>query len=334
MKKHIQFAITFFTLSALFIGLGYYILKKERAALFATIEPNFDIALNLELEGRIKETGLPFHLSMQPSRLPNDDFVVYQTKDTTIYIEKDSSYRDRDLLQRQRAALQVYLLEEGCPIHVQTLDSIYASKLWQKGSHITTGVRYINNLTGVVTDSKPGNRIYTTFSTLPHTFGSSDEIVVQGFYNLTFYWTFLKTPLPFILLFIFWLISIALLSFLIFKKKKKQEISYVHVSEIKKTIETSPMIKINDSIYYDAARLEIHYNDQVIPLSKQLATLFSAFLGATDYYLPYANIDQILGAQNVRTKALHRLRDALKPLPALQIEHINSTGYQLQVTKE
>lgn len=340
MKKVITTIIVLFTLSILFIGLGSHLLRKERNIFISDVEHIFVNALALDLEKRLKDSGMPyFFTSTTPSI---QDQIGVQTGDSISYVTKDSTYINRSLWERQSVVFQTALIEEGYPLQVQDLDSIFTDKLHQIGYHIHTGVRYMNNQTNEIEESDPDHLIYMNHCTPIYYLGLSNEISIQGFYDISYSSIFHRAPLPFILLFIAWLITITGFTFLTLRKKRSNEISYVSVSDISKTLDSDPVIQVSEEygIYFDPVKSRLYYpTDKFIELSNQPATLFLAFLEAPEHFLTYKQIDHIFWPKQedtraVRAQAIKRLREDLSPATLVRVDNINRNGYKLVVVSQ
>jgi len=337
MGKNIKNTVGLLLFSALFIGLTSIIYQKEYTALMADVESTFSNAIKLDLDKRLSNSGIPYHFVSIPSASETHNQMITQTEDSVSYISKDSLYMQKDLWQRQSLLLQTILLTEGFPIHPQTLDSIFTNELKKSSYNIPTRVQYINNQTGIIEESEANPFVYKKLYTQQYTLGISKEISVQAFYTLNFSSIYHRAPVAFILLFICWLITITAFIYLSRRGQKSKKILYVPVSDIKKPLESDPLIKISDNIYFDPVKSMILYQNVTVELPKQSATLFSSFLEAPDYYMTNKNIDGIswekhIDTRNVRSQAIKRLRKELAPIPELKIENINKTGYQLQIS--
>lgn len=342
MRRILKIIFPVVLFSALFIGLGNYLSQKEKAVFVSHIETIFSDAILSDLEKRLDDSGIPFFWSSMDLNHPSQgDHMTVINENGVSHIKKDSTYIRKELTKRMEIIMQGVLLKEGIPINVSVLDSIFADKLQQEGYVLRTGVRYSDNQAMETEISDPANILNKSISTQKYLLTESGDICVQGFYTLPFLVLFHKAPLPFILLFIAWLITITGFTFLTLRKKQGEEIAFVAVSEIRKSLASDPVIQVSKdhAIYFDPVKSILRYEaNQTIELAPQPAAFFLALLEAPDHYMTHEQIHQLFwpkldmkDTRDARNQAVKRFREDLSPVKQLRVDNVNRNGYKLVV---
>lgn len=334
--------ILFFLLAIVTFSFGYgcylmYLKTTEENIL--SIQESFYGVLSYEGEVRLEKSGAPFSFS---NNLPDENikpgFISLQTEDSVSYIKKNPQHETKSAFEKRAHAIQTVLLLSGYPIKATTIDSLLTEKLHQQNIYATIGIRYVNNRTGEVEESKPDDLVYHESSTDLILLGLYDEIGVQAFYRMPFFFIVRQELILFVLFTTLWL---AILSALIvfFKRKPGEKVRFIPIEETKETQEEERLLPICPSVYYNPVRLTLQYNNRVVSFTKQMAALFTAFLESHDYYLSNEKIEKQFWPDSTnnrqsRVQLIKRLRKALEPIPRLNIKNVNKTGYQLQITKK
>ncbi|MDH6534695.1 hypothetical protein D0T51_10255 [Parabacteroides sp. 52] len=335
MKKTIELVLTILTSSILLCIGVCLIFNREKSLIGEKFQYIFEDTIGIEMEKRVEDSNT--FVSFRSQSVQKTDVLEINNEGKVKVLEKDSLYKQLTFEEKRKLFLQTYLKEIEYPIQIITLDSLYTNKLKEESPLIETGVRYIDNENGNITDSKLTNQVYAAYSTTLVELGIEKEMSVQGFYTLPLPYVLWRTRIPVILLLVGWFLVTGLFLFLpLYRRRKmKKNIVYVPVKEMKKG-EEDVLLKITDAIYYHPQKAEIHYyQEMILTLSGQAALLFQAFIESSDAFLSYEEIDTLLGWESEdkirrrRAQAINRLKEMLKPIPEIRIENQNRKGYQL-----
>ncbi|MDR2919121.1 MAG: helix-turn-helix domain-containing protein [Tannerella sp.] len=340
MKKEM---IALFLLFAITLSFGfgcYLIYLKTMEKTIMPIQDFFYNVLRYEEEMRLEKSGLPFLFSnVRPNETMNPGIISLQTEDSVSCIKKNPEHYVKPILERQSHAIQTALMLCGYPMKAMVIDSLLTEKLHLQNIYAGIGIRYVNNLTKEIEDSKPGNSVYHETSAGLIPLGLNDEIGVQLFYKMSFLSILRQEPIPFVLLTVLWL-AILSVSIVFLCRKSERKVAYIPVSEIKTAQGEELLLQICRAVYFDSVKLEIHCNDQVISLPGQVARLFTAFMEAPDYYLSNEQIEVLFwpvsnnNNNSSCTQLIRRTRKTIKPVHELKIENLNRKGYRLKITEE
>lgn len=305
--------------SILFFTAGALIYVSEKSILDKEAKLRLDQAIAIDVSKRLKEANDNIVFGYYTNDIFTNSFIE---NDSSIILPDENQYKKSPVNTRLQLVMQSYLLDKN-PINICILDSIYQSDLIQNSIRANVALRYINNITNGVTDSKPNSKLYISSYALDEiSLGLQSEITIQGFVKLSPLTIISKAKRQFAIVYSILLLLTGILMYIVSRRK----IGYI--------VPTTGEYNITKDISFDMDKLSLRYKDENIALTPQSAKILKLLLISPDYFIGYEELGNTMWgnlekARDRRDKAINRLRESLESIPNLHIACIWTNGYQL-----
>lgn len=301
-----------------------YIFHRERQVILSDICNLCDEIIHLDKEYRLKETGILSSSGYSSSE--SDSSTVLYSGGQVEKIVKNINSLDLITEEKQYRVDQSFLLMEN-PIDVVVLDSLFNLTLQQGGMvNVHAALTYTANDDQTVY-SNPDLAFYESACALPPiATGVKDEIVLQAYVELPFYYVISRSKGHFIIIGIIFCFLLGLLIAIKYSKK-----FVTPVCE-----ESRTLIKIKENILFDAEKGILYFNTDIqVSLANYRLKLFVLLLDSPERFQTSEEIKKIvwgkIGATNdVLNTTIRRLRKDLENIPDLKIVFENG-GYRLNI---
>lgn len=240
---------------------------------------------------------------------------------------KDSvNFNNLSIDTRLQKLLQTYILQKNPP-NAYRLDSLFQVTLSKERIGAETAIRYINNKTQAVVDSRPNAKLYTsTYALEDINLGVQEEVTIQAF---------VKIPPQYIIqrgkwVFLIATLSIACVTILLLIAVSVQQKAQTVIDPATGFCELSKRYR------FDRENAVLYDMENPVGMSHQSARLLQLFINSPNYYLDHEFMEVTLWGStqlqsNRREQAIARLRKSLEKKPALHIINAWGNGYQLVV---
>ena len=299
----------------------------------------FDLSIRDDKSTRMFNLGAPVYGGYSNEKKESSLVVDLKYEIEAFSIKDSEKLHNLSLLEKSYRSAHSYL-QYKTPIQVHVLDSLFKSKLQNNNILLQTEIQYIaDNDTAYSTDNYT---FYTTASPLKKiTTGVSDEIELQAFVKMPFYYRISNfTSIAVCLLFF---ISISGLIGISIRKKDEEELQTISETDSFILPPTSDLFKyakqITPTIFFNEKKEAIIRNGETIYLTASRLTVFTLMMGDDDYFVPTATIKAHLwpkndDIKNVLNKMIERLRIDLRPIPELEVLYDRKRkGYYLKVVE-
>lgn len=321
LKKRVFTGSLFICLLMLLFYSGYIFCEGRQSALIE-IRSLCDKVMHQDKENRLNEIGA---LSYSGYKMSDCDTIITYSNDNVEKIVKNNNAVDMTADEKVYRVDQSYLLIAN-PIDIFVLDSLFNLALRQINmENIQTALAYtVNNDTVIY--SNPDSAFYFSATSLsPIATGVKDEIVIQAYVDIPFFYVVSSHKEHFLILLIVFCLILGVL-FIIWYNKK-------FVVSIHET--TRGLIKIKENLLFDKEKGVLYFNRDIqVALINRRLDIFILLLESPEHFQTSKEIIRIVwgngGTSDVLNSTLRRLREDLKPIPDIKIVHENG-GYYLHI---
>ena len=301
-----------------------YIFIERRKSVLSEIRNLCIEVIHQDKENRLLDTG---SLSFSGyTSLESDSSIISYSGGQVEKIVKNINSLDLITEEKQYRVDQSFLLMEN-PIDVVVLDSLFNLALQQADMvNVHTALTYAVNDDKTVY-SNPDLAFYESACALPPiATGVKDEIVLQAYVELPFYYVISRNKGHFIIIGIVFCLLLGLLIAIKYNKK-----FVTPVCE-----ESRTLIKIKENILFDDKKGILYLNTDIqVHLVNYKLKLFVLLLDSPGHFQTSEEIKMIVwektGATNdVLNTTIRRLRKDLENIPDLKIVFENG-GYRLNI---
>lgn len=321
LKKRVFTGVLFFCLLMLLFYSGYIYYEGRQSAMLE-IRGLCDKVMHQDKENRLNETDA---LSYSGYKMSDCDTTITYSNGNVEKIVKKSIAVDMMADEKGYRVDQSYLLIKN-PIDIVVLDSIFNLALRQSNmENIQAALVYtVNSDTSIY--SNPDSAFYLSATALsPIATGVKDEIVIQAYVDIPFFYVVSSHKEHFLILLIVFCLILCFL-FIIWYNKK-------FVISIPKT--TRELIKIKENLLFDKEKGVLYFNGDIqVALINRRLDIFILLLESPEHFQTSKEIIRIVwrngGTSDVLNSTLRRLREDLEPIPDIKIVHENG-GYCLRI---
>ena len=298
----------------------------------------FEGIIDIDRDSRFKATNAPFSFKVLPNDTSDKPAKIERDGYPTIYLEKKDSIRKLPNTVLQNSTIQTFLLHEN-PIKISRLDSLFQQKLQDVGIQARTAVHYIDNTTGKTHFSNLDMADLKHFFAYPKiNTGIQDEITLQAFVKLSLYSIISKGFVPMSGITIVWLLVLALLSYIAFRKRKVIEVEK-QVEVFVSDLSAKPRMMIRADIFLETDRNCLVYDDREIDLTNDYARFLTVLLSRPDYFATYdelipelyGNIEEKMGKKRLEQLTRRLRNNVLVQIPDMELETVLGRGYRIRV---
>lgn len=321
LKKRVFTGVLFFCLLMLLFYSGYIYYEGRQSALLE-IRGLCDKVMHQDKEYRLNEIDA---LSYSGFGMSGCDSSIISYSNG--HVEKIDNNNAIDLMADEKGYRvdQSYLLIAN-PIDIVVLDSLFNLALRQSNmENIQAALVYtVNSDTSIY--SNPDSAFYLSATALsPIATGVKDEIVIQAYVDIPFFYVVSSHKEHFLILLIVFCLILCVL-FVIWYNKK-------FVIPIPKT--TRELIKIKENLLFDKEKGVLYFNGDIqVALINRRLDIFILLLESPEHFQTSKEIIRIVwrngGTSDVLNSTLRRLREDLEPIPDIKIVHENG-GYCLRI---
>lgn len=321
LKKRVFTGVLFFCLLMLLFYSGYIYYEGRQSALLE-IRGLCDKVMHQDKENRLNETNA---LSYSGYKMSDCDTTITYSNGNVEKIVKKSNAVDMMADEKGYRVDQSFLLIAN-PIDIVVLDSLFNLALRQSNmENIQAALLYtVNNDTSIY--SNPDSTFYLSATALsPIATGVKDEIVIQAYVDIPFFYVVSSHKEHFLILLIVFCLILCVL-FVIWYNKK-------FVVPIHET--TRELIKIKENLLFDKEKGVLYFNGDIqVALINRRLDIFILLLESPEHFQTSKEIIRIVwgngGTSDVLNSTLRRLREDLEPIPDIKIVHKNG-GYCLRI---
>lgn len=321
LKKRVFTGVLFFCLLMLLFYSGYIYYEGRQSALLE-IRGLCDKVMHQDKENRLNETNA---LSYSGYKMSDCDTTITYSNGNVEKIVKKSNAVDMMADEKGYRVDQSFLLIAN-PIDIVVLDSLFNLALRQSNmENIQAALFYtVNSDTSIY--SNPDSTFYLSATALsPIATGVKDEIVIQAYVDIPFFYVVSSHKEHFLILLIVFCLILCVL-FVIWYNKK-------FVISIPKT--TRELIKIKENLLFDKEKGVLYFNGDIqVALINRRLDIFILLLESPEHFQTSKEIIRIVwrngGTSDVLNSTLRRLREDLEPIPDIKIVHENG-GYCLRI---
>lgn len=321
LKERVFTGVLFFCLLMLLFYSGYIYYEGRQSALLE-IRGLCDKVMHQDKENRLNETNA---LSYSGYKMSDCDTTITYSNGNVEKIVKKSNAVDMMADEKGYRVDQSFLLIAN-PIDIVVLDSLFNLALRQSNmENIQAALVYtVNSDTSIY--SNPDSTFYLSATALsPIATGVKDEIVIQAYVDISFFYLVSSHKEHFLILLIVFCLILCFL-FIIWYNNK-------FVISIPKT--TRELIKIKENLLFDKEKGVLYFNGDIqVALINRRLDIFILLLESPEHFQTSKEIIRIVwgngGTSAVLNSTLRRLREDLEPIPDIKIVHENG-GYCLRI---
>ncbi len=323
MKKNVFTGSLLFCLLVLLFDFGYIFCEGRQSAL-SEIRDLCDKVIHQDKENRLEETNTLSSSGYKTSGC--DSSTILYSNGHMEKISKNANKVDLIAEEKQYRVDQSYLLIKN-PVNIAALDSLFNLTLRESNMvNVRTAMVYTVNNDTVIYSNPDSNFYHTATALLPITTGIKDEIVLQAYVDIPFFYVVARNKEHFIILFVMFCLILVVLFATWYSKK------------FLKSIQEKPreLLKIKENLLFDRERGLFYINgDTQIPLRNIQLKLFIVLLDSPQHFQTSEEIKRIVWGKTGATSdtlntTIRRLRIGLKPIPDLKIVFENG-GYRLDI---
>jgi DNA-binding winged helix-turn-helix (wHTH) protein len=291
----------------------------------------FSEAVNKDRDFRFREANMPVYFGIVPKNTANR-ITIEREGHPTIYKEKTDSIRQLSNATKQNHMIQTALLYEN-PINVNTLDNLFRTELQKKNIGAQTVIQYTDNTTNKTHYSHRGSLPKKDFNRLPEVIAGVDaEITLRAFVKLSpvgivHNAAFTMGGITFI-----WIILMSVLTYLALKKEKV---------DVATEQSGRNQVQLTDTLYLEADRNCLIYNQQEIKLTGQYTQFLSILFNRPENFASYEElIKELYGEIGGKTgkerlsQLAKRIRiDVFASIPEVELKNAPQKGYRVVLKK-